>query len=209
MKYFTKEELEDITKELIENPTRETLKSLNDKYNSENVEEIVSTPKEIVEIPVVQQIPQELPQVINEVEEKMISPVNVVEPQMIVQQPNINMPNLELPIVDSNSVNNVMPSFEVPKLETPVVNNQNNQPINFNGNIFDTQNTNIGNLMQTTDNFNSVPNTMPNTEINLSPQPFFSASQEVVNNPIPVNGPININTNQMPSMFGQFEKNNM
>ena len=33
MKYFTKEELVDITKELLENPTRETLKNLNNKYN--------------------------------------------------------------------------------------------------------------------------------------------------------------------------------
>ena len=33
MKYFIKEELEDITRELIENPTRETLRRLNEKYN--------------------------------------------------------------------------------------------------------------------------------------------------------------------------------
>ena len=35
MNYFTKEELEDISLKLIENPTRETLKELNDKYNKE------------------------------------------------------------------------------------------------------------------------------------------------------------------------------
>lgn len=33
MKYLSKEELEDIAKELVNNPTRETLKILNDKYN--------------------------------------------------------------------------------------------------------------------------------------------------------------------------------
>ena len=32
MKYLSKEELEDITNELLENPTRETLKVLNNKY---------------------------------------------------------------------------------------------------------------------------------------------------------------------------------
>ena len=35
MKYFTKEELEDITNELLQEPTRETLKNLNNKYNKE------------------------------------------------------------------------------------------------------------------------------------------------------------------------------
>lgn len=35
MKYFTMEELDYIAKELLENPNRETLKRLNDKYNSE------------------------------------------------------------------------------------------------------------------------------------------------------------------------------
>ena len=34
MKYLSKKELEDITNELLENPTRETLKVLNNKYNS-------------------------------------------------------------------------------------------------------------------------------------------------------------------------------
>lgn len=33
MKYFTKEELDDIANELINNPSKETLKRLNDKYN--------------------------------------------------------------------------------------------------------------------------------------------------------------------------------
>ena len=33
MKYFTKEELEDITNSLLENPSRDTLKELNIKYN--------------------------------------------------------------------------------------------------------------------------------------------------------------------------------
>lgn len=35
MKYFTMEELEDIAAELVENPSKETLKKLNSKYNSE------------------------------------------------------------------------------------------------------------------------------------------------------------------------------
>lgn len=35
MKYFTLEELNEISRELLENPSRETLKKLSDKYNSE------------------------------------------------------------------------------------------------------------------------------------------------------------------------------
>ena len=38
MKYFTKEELEDITNELLQEPTRGTLKNLNNKYNKEEKE---------------------------------------------------------------------------------------------------------------------------------------------------------------------------
>ena len=200
MKYLTKVELEDITKELIENPTREALKALNDKYNSELIEQSVP------EVKTAQTT-------INEavVESKPIE--NILETPVMVPTPNITMPITEISNTEFTNQNKIMPSFELPKLETPTINNQNNQPINFNGNIFDTPNTNVMNLMQTTDNFNSVPNimpkTMPNTEIPVGTAPFFSGNQEVVNNPIPVNGPVNNVPNQVPSMFGQFEKNNM
>lgn len=54
MKYFTKEELEDITNELLQEPTRETLKNLNNKYNKEEKvelpgqESVFNPPKESV-----------------------------------------------------------------------------------------------------------------------------------------------------------------
>ena len=59
--------------------------------------------------------------------------------------------------------------------------------------------------MQTTDNFSSIPNTMPSTEVPVTGAPFFGPIDEQVNNPIPVtNMP-----SQGPSMFGQLEQNYM
>ena len=102
-----------------------------------------------------------------------------------------------------------MPSFELPKLETPVVNNQNNEPISFSGNLFEMPSQPIPNLMQTTDNFNSVPNTMPTTEVPVSPVPFFGPHTDTTSNPIPVGGPVNTMPNIGPTMFGQLEQNYM
>ena len=102
-----------------------------------------------------------------------------------------------------------MPSFELPKLETPVVNNQNNEPISFSGNLFEMPSQSVANLMQTTDNFNSVPNTMPTTEVPVSPVPFFGPHTDTTSNPIPVGGPTSTMPNIQPTMFGQLQQNYM
>lgn len=207
MKYFTREELEDITSELIGNPTRETLKKLNEKYNNsvEKGENLI--PNINMEPPVVAPIEevkteektvvQELPRI--EKEQAVVNPI-----------PNINTPNIEVPndVNVNHSSGPIIPSFELPKLETPVspVSTQNNQPINLTGNLWDVPVPNSNNLMQTTDNFNSVPNTIPTTEVPVGNGPFFGSTQNTVNNSIPIAG---VPTNQSPTMFGQFEKNYM
>lgn len=200
MKYLTKEELMDITNELLENPTRETLKILSDKYNDELKEEntVIQNLNEVSEVNV-EPIPSSLP---------------VEENNNLLEKNEIESPVVTLPIDTQNTeihqveqLNTNLTNFELPKLETPTFINQNNESVNFNGNVFDTPVPNVGNLMQTTDNFNSIPNTMPTTEIPITPTPFFSAQQELANNPIPVGGPVNNMVNQSPSMFGQFEQN--
>ena len=205
MKYFTKEELEDITSELLNNPTRETLKSLNDKYNgvTEVVEplakEEVSTN---VEPPVMMTIPN------STVQEKPVEPVAPVvnEPQVASPIPSFNIPNIEVPKTE-NQVNNsttvaVQPSFELPKLETPTFNNQNNEPVSFSGDLWNLHQPEQqpSNLMQTTDNFNAVPTQAPTNEVPVTGAPFFSANPAPANNPIPVQG---------PTMFGQMQQNYM
>lgn len=180
MKYFTREELEDITIELMENPTRETLQKLNEKYNGDPIEVL---PQEEVLTPVI---------------EPSIEVANNIPNQV----QNIEVPNIE------NNLNNAVESFqtnslEVPHLETPVVNNQDNTAVNFSGNLWETPAPEMTNLMQTTDNFNISPNTMTTTNVPIQGVPFFGPIQEPVNNPIPVNNtPI-----QGPSMFGQIEQN--
>lgn len=222
MKYFTKEELEDITKELLENPTRETLKNLNEKYNgSTEVGEVLvkDTPVANTEPPVVDMqtpVVEDKPLVVETpkmVESPVLAPMpTVTEENPIVNSiPNFNIPSMEVPKVENNVNNSVpeMPFFELPKLETPVVNNQNNEPVNFSGNLFEAPSLEMSNLMQTTDNFNSVPNTMPTTEVPVTGAPFFGLNQETVNNPIPVGGPTNPMPNMGPTMFGELQKNYM
>lgn len=200
MKYLTKEELMDITDELLKNPTRETLKMLSYKYSeakqdanafmpSQNTANEVNTTTVSSAIPV-------------EVNNNLVEQ-NQMESSVVM--PVVGTQNVEL--APGEQVNTLPPVFEVPKLETPTFVNQNSESINFNGNIFDTQVSNVGNLMQTTDNFNTMSNTMPTTEVPIAPAPFFSAPQELANNPIPVGGPVNNMTNPSPSMFGQFEQN--
>ena len=189
MNYFKREELEDITKELLENPTRETLKKLNEKYNG------------IVEVATIEVAPM-----------AEVAPL-IEEPKTpVVESPSVPVDNyVEVPKVENNT-NNIsfeIPSFELPKLETAVVNNQNNEPISFSGNLFDEPSQPLSNLMQTTDNFNSVPNTMPITEVPVSPVPFFGPHRDTTSNPIPVGGPTNTMPNIEPSMFGQLQQNYM
>lgn len=195
MKYFTKEELEDITKELLTNPTRETLKSLNEKYNGtievgnitlQTMENVNAEPPKAEPVPTLVEVNQ------------VVTPV-----------PNLNVPTMEVPKVTNmvnNSVNAIeTPSFEIPRLETPTISKLVNEPINFTGNLWDTPKQEMSNLMQTTDNFNVGSNTMPSTEVPVTGAPFFGQTPESINNPIPVS-----NTKvQGPTMFGQLEQNYM
>ena len=224
MNYFTREELEDITKELLENPTRETLKKLNEKYNGIVVETSINETPMVETSPIIEE-PQTLvvenpsAPLVNEVAvPEFVAPLSEITPTpneevapVVNQTPAFEIPNVEVPKVENNTsnVSFEMPNFELPKLETPVVNNQNNEPISFSGNLFEMPSQSVANLMQTTDNFNSVPNTMPSTEVPVSPVPFFGPHTDTTSNPIPVGGPTNIIPNIEPSMFGQMQQNYM
>ena len=214
MKYLSKEELEDITNELLENPTRETLKVLNNKYNSE--ENGVET-KSIVE-PVKVDVPEvkldiptfEVPNTTNTPESNtpnMNIPTFNIPGSASVNEVQNNKPLGEtIPISSeptvpvNNNINDNIPSLEVPQ-SVPVQNN--NAQVNFSGNLWEPQMPTIGNMMETTDNFNTVQNTLPNTNPNIQNTPFFGPVTESVNNPIPVN---NV-PNNGPSMFGQIQQN--
>lgn len=214
MKYLSKEELEDITNELLENPTRETLKVLNNKYNSE--ENGVET-KSIVE-PVKIDVPEvkldiptfEVPNTTNTPESNtpnMNIPTFNIPGSASVNEVQNNKPLGEtIPISSeptvpvNNNINDNIPSLEVPQ-SVPVQNN--NAQVNFSGNLWEPQMPTIGNMMETTDNFNTAQNTMPNTNPNIQNTPFFGPATESVNNPIPVN---NV-PNNGPSMFGQIQQN--
>lgn len=99
MKYFTKEELEDITNELLQEPTRETLKNLNNKYNEE----------EKVELPVQEPV--------------LNKPKESVENSMpSFEVPTFNSGSFEVPKEEPVNTENISvstPSFEVPAFNTP------------------------------------------------------------------------------------------
>ena len=220
MKYLSKEELEDITNELLENPTRETLKVLNNKYNSEEnggetksiVEPVkVDVPKVKLDIPTF-----EVPNTTN-TPESTAQNMNIPTFNIPGSTPVNEVPNSEsiqnnkplgetIPISSeptipvNNNINDNIPSLEVPQ-SMPVQNN--NAQVNFSGNLWEPQMPTIGNMMETTDNFNTVQNTMPNINPNIQNTPFFGPATESVNNPIPVN---NV-PNNGPSMFGQIQQN--
>lgn len=214
MKYLSKEELEDITNELLTNPTRETLKVLNSKYNSEEnsgetksiVEPVkVDVPKAKLDIPTF-----EAPNTTNTPESttsNMNIPTFNIPRSAPVNEVQNNKPLGEtIPISSeptvpvNNNINDNIPSLEVPQ-SMPVQNNS--TQVNFSGNLWEPQMPTIGNMMETTDNFNTVQNTMPNTNPNIQNTPFFGQTTEPVNNPIPVN---NV-PNNGPSMFGQIQQN--
>lgn len=222
MQYLTREELEDITTKLIENPTRETLKNLSNQYNT--IEE--------VSIPVMEEIKKEpevspFAEVASEVQEPVVMPnkVEVKIPEMVnvyqnavpnmTEVSNFSIPDVEVPAVETLLINNgnsmQIPGFETPKIEQPIFNSKNNTPINFNGNLWGEPKQDVPNLMQTTDNFNMPTNVVPSTEVPVAPQPFFVPNIETTANPIPVGGPINNMEmpKQQPSMFGQFEQSFM
>ena len=216
MKYLSKEELEDITNELLENPTRETLKVLNNKYNGEEIKSISEPVREdIPEVPSTPEIKLDIPAF--EVPNTRIASESTI--------PNMNIPTFNVPestpvnevqnnrpleetipisseptIPVNNNINDNIPSLEVPQ-SMPVQNN--NAQVNFSGNLWEPQMPTIGNMMETTDNFNTVQNTMPNINPSNQNTPFFGPATESVNNPIPVN---NV-PNNGPSMFGQIQQN--
>ncbi len=203
MKYFTKEELEDITTELIGNPTRETLKKLNEKYNENNTVGESLIKKEVntnVEPPVTMETPN--PTVNDKIIEEPFTSANIQKPQVEPPIPSFDIPNMEIPKIENQVNNNVtdVPSFELPKLETPTYNNQHNEPVSFSGDLWNIHTPEPTNLMQTTDNFNTVSNQPPVTDVPVNGAPFFRTNPEPVNNPIPVQG---------PTMFGQLEQNYM
>ena len=210
MKYFTKEELMDITDKLLENPSRETLKMLSDKYNNiyndynpgvQSTNEVLQKESEPIQINPVEYQPVEIaiPNQVNN-----FSGVTIENTENSIPEP-IALPNE----TNVDYISNAIPSFEMPKIETQIPEIQNNQVLTFNPNLFDKPAQDIGSLMQTTDNFNTVQNTTPSTEIPITPAQFFVANQELSNNPIAVQGQVNNQVNQTPSMFGQFEQNYM
>lgn len=240
MNYLTKEELEEITNKLLENPTRETLKELNTKYNG--VEEVIAPVVEnqtneevipefnninipnintVIEQPVVNQEPVNLNNIPNTEINNMSVPSFEVPSSTETSQNTISLDNLEqtnapeisnninLNNVPNNEINNMnVPSFEVPKLNVPEsnnnVNNPNNQVVDFNGNLWEPQNTTVNNMMDTTDNFNiGIMGTPENNNVPINNGEFFTPNPEPINNPIPVGG----DNFQGPSMFGQFEQN--
>ena len=106
MKYLSKKELEDITNELLENPTRETLKVLNNKYNSEE----------------------------NGVETKsIVEPVKIDAPEVpIAPEVKLDIPTFEVPNTtntpESNTPNMNIPTFNIPG-SASVNEVQNNKPL--------------------------------------------------------------------------------
>lgn len=253
MKYFTKEELEDITNELLQEPTRETLKNLNNKYNKEEKvelpvqESVFNPPKESVansmpsfEVPTfnsgafnmpkeepvnTESIPVSTPSfevpafntpsspAVEVSSQKGQVPINLNIPNMNQTEamPNLKTNNFEIPTPVLEPTNYQLVGEQIPKLDNQVVNNQSNEPVNFNGNLYQQPTPEPTNLMDTTDNFkidiNSTPNMNSGVNTNLNSNPFFGNpvnESNQVNNPIPVGG----QTTTGPSMFGQIMQNN-
>lgn len=188
MKYFTKEELEEIVARLLDSPTRETLKELSDKYNG------------------LGEIMKDTPSVIPNTSSasKVVEPI----PNIVKQTPVNPALGLEIPSIDMGKGNNVIgPTIEVPsvpKMEVPVNdNNLNKGPISFTGNLWEPQVPNMNNLMQTTDNFNMSGSSSVSTEVPVTNNTFFGQGQNPVDNPIPISG--NKAVQQGPTMFGQMQ----
>lgn len=195
MKYLSKEELEDIAKELVNNPTRETLKILNDKYNkveSQNFEAPSTSSQE----PLKEGVQNTTTPVFNMTENTTELP----KEELSIPVSESTIPITSVPETPSMNTNDMIPSLEIPKESAPV---QNNTAVNFSGNLWEPQIPSIGNMMETTDNFNTMQNTVPNMNPNNQNIPFFGPSVQEVNNQVPVNGV----PKEAPSMFGQIQQN--
>lgn len=91
MQYFTKEELEDITNSLLQEPSRETLKRLNNKYNKEEIKEETVVPS------------FDIPTFNNEVSAEPEKESNLESPA--INQQSFNVPEFNIPFT-SGEVNN-------------------------------------------------------------------------------------------------------
>lgn len=176
MKYFTKEELEDITNELLQEPTRETLKNLNNKYNKE----------EKVELPV---------------QESVFNPPkeSVANSMPSFEVPTFNSGAFDTPKeepVNTESIPVSTPSFEVPAFNTPSspaveVSSQKGQV---------PSNLNIPNMNQTeampnlqTNNFEVPTPVLEPTNYQLVGEQIPKLDNQVVNNQS--NEPVNFSGN--------------
>ena len=176
MKYFTKEELEDITNELLQEPTRETLKNLNNKYNKE----------EKVELPV---------------QESVFNPPkeSVANSMPSFEVPTFNSGAFDMPKeepVNTESIPVSTPSFEVPAFNTPSspaveVSSQKGQV---------PSNLNISNMNQTeampnlqTNNFEVPTPVLEPTNYQLVGEQIPKLDNQVVNNQS--NEPVNFSGN--------------
>ena len=195
MKYLSKEELEDIAKELVNNPTRETLKILNDKYNKVESQSF-EAPSTSSQEPLKEGVQNTTTPVFNMTE----NTTKLSKEELSIPVSESTIPITSVPETPSMNTNDIIPSLEIPKESIPV---QNNTAVNFSGNLWEPQMPSIGNMMETTDNFNTVQNTVPNMNPNNQNIPFFGPSVQEVNNPIPVNGA----PKETPSMFGQIQQN--
>ena len=128
MKYLTKEELEEVTGKLLENPTRETLKELNNKYNGEDnagtslvlentsMQPIVEE-NSVIEAPQSYEMPMTTESVVepipNTVESPMVNPLPPVMDTPVAAP----MANYEIP---TPSVSIETPTYDAPNIQTPV-----------------------------------------------------------------------------------------
>lgn len=224
MNYFTKEELEDITNSLLENPSRDTLKELNIKYNGtedgaeeqKKQEDITPTiepaiPSISVEttIPVSTKTiginPIPTPNVVPET--KVEGPVPTIEQPKMPEQPvstssqeienttATGFPEFKIHNPGELNKTNASQSAQLPG--TPTL--QNTPPLEFQGNIFESQpNTNNFTAPQPSTNPNEQM-VSPNMNTNFNSNPFFGS-------PMPNGTQPNIQTG--PSMFGQIMNNN-
>ena len=197
MKYLSREELEDIAKELVNNPTRETLKILNDKYNKVESQSF-EAPSMSSQEPLTESVQNANIPVFN-------IPGNAPSIELPKEEPSIplsesTIPITSMPVTPSMNTNDIIPSLEIPKESIPV---QNNTAVNFSGNLWEPQMPSIGNMMETTDNFNTVQNTVPNMNPNNQNIPFFGPGVQEVNNQVPVSE----TPKEAPSMFGQIQQN--
>ena len=197
MKYLSREELEDIAKELVNNPTRETLKILNDKYNKVESQSF-EAPSTSSQEPLKEGVQNTTTPVFNMTENTTELPKEELSiPVSESTIPITSMP--ETPSMNVN-INDTIPSLEIPKESAPV---ENNTAVNFSGNLWEPQMPSIGNMMETTDNFNTMQNTVPNMNPNNQNIPFFGPGVQEVNNQVPVSG----TPKEAPSMFGQIQQN--